>query len=170
MIDPTLLLVLVVILALAFDFSNGWHDSANAIATVVSTHVLTPGRAVLLAAVLNIAGAFMSTAVAKMIGGGIVEPSAIHQSTVAAALIGAIAWNLFTLMLGLPTSSSHALIGGIVGAAVTHGGWDTVKWSGLRSVMEAMVLAPFFGFAIGFSLMVAISWVCFRVTRSVATL
>ena len=91
MIDPTLVLVLVVILALAFDFSNGWHDSANAIATVVSTHVLTPGRAVLLAAVLNIAGAFMSTAVAKMIGGGIVEASLIQQSTVAAALIGAIA-------------------------------------------------------------------------------
>src|SRR2546422_10825563 len=80
MIDPTLLLVLVVILALAFDFSNGWHDSANAIATVVSTHVLTPGRAVLLAAVLNIAGAFMSTAVAKMIGGGAVEPPLFHQS------------------------------------------------------------------------------------------
>src|SRR2546426_5543713 len=117
MIDPTLLLVLVVILALAFDFSNGWHDSANAIATVVSTHVLTPGRAVLLAAVLNIAGAFMSTAVAKMIGGGIVEPSLIQQSTVAAALVGAIAWNLFTLALGLPTdrkstrlNSSHLVI------------------------------------------------------------
>src|SRR3989475_8072504 len=122
MIDPTLLLVLVVILALAFDFSNGWHDSANAIATVVSTHVLTPGRAVLLAAVLNIAGAFMSTAVAKMIGGGIVEPSAIHQSTVAAALIGAIAWNLFTLMLGLPTSSSHALIGGVLRGPPVAGG------------------------------------------------
>src|SRR2546428_3923662 len=112
MIDPTLLLVLVVILALAFDFSNGWHDSANATATVVSTHVLTPGRAVLLAAVLNIAGAFMSTAVAKMIGGGIVEPSLIHQSTVAAAFVRAIAWNLFTFALGRPTSSSHPPIGG----------------------------------------------------------
>src|SRR2546427_13243883 len=109
MIDPTLLLVLVVILALAFDFSNGWHDSANAIATVVSTHVLTPGRAVLLAAVLNIAGAFMSTAVAKMIGGGIGAASLIQQFTGATALISAIAWNLFTLMLGVPTSSSHAL-------------------------------------------------------------
>src|SRR3989442_7154284 len=107
MIDPTLLLVLVVILALAFDFSNGWHDSANAIATVVSTHVLTPGRAVLLAAILNIAGAFMSTAVAKMIGGGIVEPSVIQQTTVAAALVGAIVWNLFTLRRGLPTNSAH---------------------------------------------------------------
>src|SRR3989449_10039015 len=99
MIDPTLLLVLVVILALAFDFSNGWHDSANAIATVVSTHVLTPGRAVLLAAVLNIAGAFMSTAVAKMIGGGVVEPSPIPHATVAAALVGAIALDLFPLAL-----------------------------------------------------------------------
>src|SRR2546428_2402522 len=118
MMDPTLLLVLVVILALAFDFSNGWHDSANAIATVVSTHVLTPGRAVLLAAVLNIAGAFMSTAVAKMIGGGIVEASLIQQSTLAAPLIGAIAWKLLTLMPGLPTSSSPALIcGGNRGAA-----------------------------------------------------
>src|SRR5260370_42148965 len=111
MIDPPLILVLVVILALAFDFSNGGHDSANAIATVVSTHVLTPGRAVLLAAILNIAGAFMSTAVAKMIGGGIVEPSLIQQSTVAAALVGAIAWNLCTLILGLPRRCCHALIG-----------------------------------------------------------
>src|SRR3989449_2308180 len=122
MIDPTLLLVLVVILALAFDFSNGWHDSANAIATVVSTHVLTPGRAVLLAAVLNIAGAFMSTAVAKMIGGGIVQGSLIQQSTVAAALIGAIAWDLFSLMLGLPTSASYALLCGHRGGPAARAG------------------------------------------------
>src|SRR5437773_9382022 len=169
MIDPTLLLVLVVILALAFDFSNGWHDSANAIATVVSTHVLTPGRAVLLAAVLNIAGAFMSTAVAKMIGGGIVEPSAIHQSTVAAALIGAIAWNLFTLMLGLPTSSSHALIGGIIGAGMAHGGLASVKLGGLRSVLEAMILSPLFGFLIGLVLMVLIVRVFFHAPRPIAT-
>src|SRR2546427_4736349 len=139
MIDPTLLLVLVVILALAFDFSNGWHDSANAIATVVSTHVLTPGRAVLLAAILNIAGAFMSTAVAKMIGGGIVEPSAIQQSTVAAALVGAIAWNLFTLALGLPTSSSHALIGGIIGGALAQSGVSAGELAGLQKGLEARV-------------------------------
>jgi PiT family inorganic phosphate transporter len=111
----------------------------------------------------------MSTAVAKMVGSGIVNPDFVTQEMVAAALAGAIFWNLFTLLLGLPTSSSHALIGGLVGAAVTHGGWAMVKWSGLRPVMEAMVLAPFFGFAIGFSLMVLISWVCFRVIRSVAT-
>jgi inorganic phosphate transporter, PiT family len=167
--DLTGMLLIVVVLALLFDFSNGWHDSANAIATVVSTRVVSPFVAVMAAGVLNVAGAFMSTAVAKMVGSGIVNPAFVTQEMVAATLAGAILWNLFTLLLGLPTSSSHALLGGLVGAAVTHGGWATVKWSGLRPVMEAMVLAPFFGFAIGFSLMVLISWVCFRVTRSVAT-
>ena len=168
MLDLSGMLLLVVALALLFDFSNGWHDSANAIATVVSTRVVSPFVAVMAAGVLNVAGAFMSTAVAKMVGSGIVNPAVVTQEMVAAALAGAIVWNLFTLLLGLPTSSSHALIGGLVGAAVTHGGWDIVKWSGLRPVMEAMVLAPFFGFAIGFSLMVAISWMFFRVTRSIA--
>jgi len=163
------MLLLVVLLALLFDFSNGWHDSANAIATVVSTRVVSPFAAVMAAGVLNIAGAFMSTAVAKMVGSGIVDPASVTQQMVAAALAGAIAWNLFTLLLGLPTSSSHALIGGLVGAAVTHGGWDTVKFSGLRAVLEAMVLSPFFGFAIGLSLMVLISWLFFRVARGVAT-
>src|SRR2546428_3209983 len=149
MIDPTLLLVLVVILALAFDFSNGWHDSANATATVVSTHVLTPGRAVLLAAVLNIAGAFMSTAVAKMIGGGIVEASLIQQSTVAAALIGAIAWNLFTLMLGLPTSSSHALIGGVIGGALAQSGMLGGQIFGLARGVGGVVVFPPVGILVG---------------------
>ncbi len=167
--ELTGMLLVVVVLALLFDFSNGWHDSANAIATVVSTRVVSPFVAVMAAGVLNVAGAFMSTAVAKMVGSGIVNPALVTQEVVAAALAGAILWNLFTLLLGLPTSSSHALIGGLVGAAVTHGGWAMVKWSGLRPVMEAMVLAPFFGFAIGFFLMVLISWVCFRVTRSLAT-
>ncbi|MDW7648990.1 MAG: inorganic phosphate transporter [Nitrospiraceae bacterium] len=167
--ELTGMLLVVVVLALLFDFSNGWHDSANAIATVVSTRVLSPFVAVMGAGVLNVAGAFMSTAVAKMVGSGIVNPALATQEMVAAALAGAILWNLFTLLLGLPTSSSHALIGGLIGAAVAHGGWSMVKWSGLQPVMEAMVLAPFFGFAIGFSLMVVISWVCFRVTRSLAT-
>lgn len=169
MLDLSGILLLVVLLALLFDFSNGWHDSANAIATVVSTRVVSPFVAVIVAGVLNIAGAFMSTAVAKMVGSGIVDPASVTQQMVAAALAGAISWNLFTLILGLPTSSSHALIGGMVGAAVTHGGWDTVKFSGLRAVLEAMVLSPFFGFAIGLSLMVLISWLFFRVTRGVAT-
>jgi PiT family inorganic phosphate transporter len=169
MLDFGGMLLLVIFLALLFDFSNGWHDSANAIATVVSTRVVSPFVAVMGAGVLNIAGAFMSTAVAKMVGSGIVDPGSVTQQMVAAGLAGAISWNLFTLLLGLPTSSSHALIGGMVGAAVTHGGWTTVKLSGLRAVLEAMVLSPFFGFAIGLSLMVLISWAFFRVARGVAT-
>jgi PiT family inorganic phosphate transporter len=169
MLELNGMLLLVVLLALLFDFSNGWHDSANAIATVVSTRVVSPLVAVIGAGILNVAGAFMSTAVAKMVGSGIVDPSTVTQQMVASALAGAILWNLFTLLLGLPTSSSHALIGGMVGAAVTHGGWGTVKLSGLRSVLEAMVLSPFFGFAIGLSLMVLISWLFFRVPRGIAT-
>ena len=112
------LLLVVVILALLFDFSNGWHDSANAIATVVSTRVVSPSIAVLVAGGLNVAGAFMSTAVAKMVGTGIVDPQSVTQTVVASALAGAIVWNFMTLLLGLPTSSSHALIGGLVGAAL----------------------------------------------------
>lgn len=167
MLDPNLLLIVVVILALAFDFSNGWHDSANAIATVVSTHVLSPGRAVLFAAVLNVAGAFMSTAVAKMIGGGIVEASLINQATVAAALIGAISWNLFTLMLGLPTSSSHALIGGIIGGALAQSGMSAVKLSGLQKVLEAMLFSPLMGFVLGYLFILATYWAVFRLPRGV---
>ena len=166
--DLSGMLLLVVILALLFDFSNGWHDSANAIATVVSTRVLSPLAAVLMAGVLNVAGAFMSTAVAKMVGAGIVEPAAVTQATVAAALAGAIIWNLFTLILGLPTSSSHALIGGLVGAGLAHGGWAVVKFRGLQSVLEAMVLSPLLGFLIGMTVMVLISWTFFRTARSMA--
>jgi len=166
--DLTGLLLLTVVLALLFDFSNGWHDCANAVATVVSTRVLSPLAAVMLAGALNVAGAFFSTAVAKMIGGGIVFPEAITSAVVAAALAGAILWNLVTLILGLPTSSSHALIGGLVGSAVAHGGWSVVQFKGLRAILEAMVLSPLFGFGIGFLVMVAISWMFFRVHRGVA--
>lgn len=163
------MLLVVVVLAYLFDFSNGWHDSANAIATVVSTRVLSPLVAVLMAAVLNVAGAFMSTEVAKMVGTGIVDPSAISQLVVASALSGAILWNLVTLLMGLPSSSSHALIGGLVGSGLAHGGQEVVKLSGLRKVLEAMVLSPFFGFLMAFLLMVLISWVFFRTQRGVAT-
>ena len=163
------ILLVTVVLALLFDFSNGWHDCANAVATVVSTRVLSPVAAVLLAGVLNVVGAFFSTAVAKMIGGGIVFPDAITNTVVAGAMGGAILWNFFTLMLGLPTSSSHALIGGLVGSAVAHGGWSVVQFNGLRKILEAMVLSPLLGFGIGFLLMVLVSWVFFRVHRGVAT-
>ena len=162
-------LLLTVVLALLFDFSNGWHDCANAVATVVSTRVLSPLAAVLLAGALNVAGAFFSTAVAKMIGGGIVYADAITNQVVAGAMGGAILWNLFTLVLGLPTSSSHALIGGLVGSAVAHGGWAVVQFRGLRAILEAMVLSPLFGFGMGFLIMVTVSWIFFRVPRGVAT-
>ncbi len=167
--DLTGMLLVVVVLAYLFDFSNGWHDSANAIATVVSTRVLSPLVAVLMAAVLNVAGAFMSTEVAKMVGQGIVDPSAVTQLVVASALSGAILWNLVTLWLGLPISSSHALIGGLMGSGLVHGGQEVVKLSGLRKVLEAMILSPFFGFLMAFLLMVLISWVFFRTQRGVAT-
>lgn len=167
--DLSGMLLLVVVLALLFDFSNGWHDSANAIATVVSTRVLSPLVAVLMAGVLNVAGAFLSTAVAKMVGAGIVDPGAVTQSMIAAALGGAILWNLFTLLLGLPTSSSHALIGGLVGAGLAHGGTAVVKFTGLRAVLEALVLSPLFGFGIGLAVMVLISWSFFRVPRGLAS-
>lgn len=163
------LLLVTVVLALLFDFSNGWHDCANAVATVVSTRVLSPLTAVLLAGALNVAGAFFSTAVAKMIGGGIVFPDAITNTVVASAMGGAILWNFLTLILGLPTSSSHALIGGLVGSAVAHGGWAVVQLNGLRKILEAMILSPLFGFAMGFLIMVLVSWTFFRVHRGVAT-
>src|SRR5437867_2158499 len=169
MADFSGMLLLVVGLALLFDFSNGWHDSANAIATVVSTRVLTPTVAVLVAGLLNVAGAFMSTAVAKMVGAGIVDPAAVTQGAVASALGGAILWNLFTLMLGLPTSSSHTLIGGLVGAGMAHGGLASVKLGGLRSVLEAMILSPLFGFLIGLVMMVLIVRVFFQALRPIAT-
>ena len=166
--DLSLGLIIVVALALLFDFTNGWHDSANAIATVVSTRVLSPLNAVLLAGALNVAGAFMSTAVAKMVGAGIVLPSAITQTVVACALAGAIIWNIFTLLLGLPTSSSHALIGGLVGASLSHGGWPTINVNGLKAVLQAMVVSPLFGFLGGMLLMTLITWTFFRTPRGVA--
>mgnify|MGYP003342813181 FL=1 len=166
--DLTGFLLLTVVLALLFDFSNGWHDCANAVATVVSTRVMSPLAAVMWAGVLNVAGAFFSTAVAKMIGGGIVFPEVITSVVVGAALAGAILWNLVTLLLGLPTSSSHALIGALVGSAVAHGGWSVVQFKGLRAILEAMIFSPLFGFMMGLLIMVAVSWSFFKVQRGVA--
>lgn len=168
--DLSGMLLVVVVLALLFDFTNGWHDSANAIATVVSTRVLSPLAAVGMAGVLNVAGAFMSTAVAKMIGVGIVDPGSVTPVVIAAAMGGAILWNVFTLTLGLPTSSSHALIGGLVGAALSHGGWAAVHVRGLRAILEAMFLSPLFGFLIGWVVMISLSWVFFKVARHLAVL
>ena len=156
------MLLLVVALALLFDFTNGWHDSANAIATVVSTRVLSPMVAVIMAGILNIAGAFMSTAVAKMVGSGIVDPNSVTQIVVASALGGAILWNLFTLLLGLPTSSSHALIGGLVGAGVAKAGVSSIVWPGLVTTGAFIVLSPLLGFFLALLLVLSVSWAFVR--------
>src|SRR5437667_12738987 len=151
-----LLLILVVGLALAFDYVNGFHDTANAVATVVSTNVL-PGRtAVLLAAVCNFVGAFIGVGVAKTIGGDITGPASITQLVVAAALLGAIFWNLLTWYYGIPSSSSHALIGGLVGAVWCHevlesapagaALWGLLTSHGVTLALKALVLSPLFGF------------------------
>jgi PiT family inorganic phosphate transporter len=144
-----LTLVLVVALALAFDFTNGFHDSANAVATSIATKAIRPKVAVAAAAVLNFAGAFVSLEVASTVGKGIVDPGAVTLGVIMAGLSGAIAWNLTSWRLGLPTSSSHALIGGVAGAAIAASGLGIVKWDGLRDkVLVPSLIAPVAGLAI----------------------
>src|SRR5512132_1119766 len=145
------LLVVVVVVALGFDFTNGFHDTANAVATSVSTRALSPRLAVAIAAVANLAGAFVTTAVAKTVGKGIIDTGLATTKTILAALFGAITWNLITWWLGLPSSSSHALIGGLVGAAIAQSGADGVQWHGLtHKVVIPAFLAPMIAFAAGF--------------------
>src|SRR3954449_2603446 len=152
----TALLVLVVIVALGFDFTNGFHDTANAVATSVSTRALSPRVAVTIAAVANLAGAFVTTAVAKTVGSGIVDPKLINEKTVLAALLGAIVWNLITWWLGLPSSSSHALIGGLVGAALVQSGSKGVQWHGLaHNIAFPALVAPAAAFTAAFLLLLA---------------
>ncbi len=153
-------LVAVVAVALFFDFTNGFHDTANAIATSVSTRALSPRSAVALAAVLNFAGAFVSLKVAATVAKGIVDPGVITLDIVLAGLVGAISWNLMTWYLGLPSSSSHALIGGIIGSAVAASGFDVIQWQGLKEkVLVPSLLAPFLGLGVAVALMVVITWV-----------
>lgn len=169
MASTLVILVLVVILALGFDYINGFHDTANAVATVVSTNVL-PGRtAVLLAAVCNFVGAFIGVGVAKTIGGDIADPKTITQVVIAAALLGAIFWNLFTWYYGIPSSSSHALIGGLVGAIWCHrvlegsaageSLWQLLTSKGVVLTLKALVLSPLFGMLGGFTLMILLIWI-----------
>ena len=144
-------LVAVVLVALFFDFTNGFHDTANSIATSVSTRALTPRTAVVLAAVLNFAGAFVSLEVAATVAKGIVDTDAVTLSVVLAGLVGAITWNLVTWFMGLPSSSSHALIGGMLGSAVMASGWDVVQWEGLKDkVLIPSLVAPFLGIVVAF--------------------
>jgi PiT family inorganic phosphate transporter len=153
----------VVAVALFFDFTNGFHDTANSIATSVSTRALSPRAAVLSAAVLNFAGAFVSFAVAATIAKGIVDQAVVTPDVILAGLVGAITWNLVTWYLGLPSSSSHALIGGILGSAVAAAGLDVVNWGGLKEkVLIPSLLAPFLGIALAAALMIAITWIIQR--------
>ena len=161
--DSLLLLVAVVVVALFFDFTNGFHDTANSIATTVSTRAMSPRAAVLMAAVLNFLGAFVSLKVAATVATGIVDADAITLDVVLAGLVGAITWNLITWSLGLPSSSSHALIGGILGAAVAASGFGVVKWKGLEDkVLIPSLLAPFLGFVVAAALMVLVLWIIRR--------
>ncbi len=153
------LFVLVVLFALIFDYINGFHDAANAIATVVSTGVLPVRTAVLLAALLNFVGACAGTAVAKTIAAGFADPAMVTQVTVLATLLGASLWNLLTWWFGIPSSSSHALIGGLAGAVVARGGLWAFSWVNLyKKVLVPLVTSPTIGFLLGLGLMISLLW------------
>ena len=155
--------ILLVALALLFDFMNGFHDAANSIATVVSTGVLKPSQAVAFAAFFNVVAIFVfQLKVAATVGKGIVDPGIVDQHVVFGALMGAIAWNLVTWWWGIPSSSSHALIGGIVGAAVARAGTGPLVASGLIKTVAFILISPLMGFLLGSLLMVAVSWICLR--------
>jgi PiT family inorganic phosphate transporter len=159
--------VVIVLVALAFDFSNGFHDAANSIATVVSTRVLTPRVAVVWAAFFNfVAFAIFGVHVAKTIAKGLIHPEVVTPDIVLAALLGALAWNLLTWWLGLPTSSSHALIGGFVGAAVVAAGTGAVIVAGITKVAAFIVISPLLGLVLGFTAMLGVMWICKRSTPS----
>jgi PiT family inorganic phosphate transporter len=152
--------IFLVALALAFDFMNGFHDAANAIATVVSTGVLKPGQAVAMAAIFNVLAVFVfNLAVAKTIGKGTIDAHVIDQYVVFGALVGAIVWNLVTWYFGIPSSSSHALIGGLIGAAVAKGGTDTLISTGIYKIILFIVLSPLLGFILGSLMMLIVSWI-----------
>jgi PiT family inorganic phosphate transporter len=153
----TLTLIAVLGLAIAFDYINGFHDTANAIATSVSTRALRPGWAIVMSAIANFAGALTGTAVAHTVGAGLIETTVESQSVIAAALVGAIAWNLLTWRLGIPSSSSHALIGGLLGAALISAGIGSWQMDGvIGKVLVPLVGSPIVGFTVGLLLMVLI--------------
>jgi PiT family inorganic phosphate transporter len=159
--DPTLFIVVgLILVALVFDYINGFHDAANSIATVVSTRVLTPGKAVIWAAFFNFIAAFtFGTAVAKTMGSGLVDIEVVTFAVIFSGLIGAIGWDLVTWYYGLPTSSSHALMGGYAGAALAKAGWIAIIPSGWTKTLVFIVLAPLIGAVLGFIIMVAVQWV-----------
>ncbi|MBP2654351.1 MAG: phosphate transporter [Firmicutes bacterium] len=160
---PDILLLIVVVLSLAFDYINGFHDTANAIATSVSTRALTPRVAVWLAAGLNFLGAMYSTGVAKTIGSDIVRSAnLVNEQTIIAAMIGAICWNLITWWLGIPSSSSHALVGGVIGAVLVSTGVEALKVDGIIKIVMALVFSPLIAIVLGVIIMTAIFWMVGR--------
>jgi PiT family inorganic phosphate transporter len=159
--------VMLVVLAIAFDFMNGFHDAANSIATVVSTGVLKPGQAVVFAAFFNLVAIFVfHLSVAATVGKGIVQPGIVDVHVVFGALIGAITWNLVTWYYGIPSSSSHALIGGIVGAVIAKAGASALVAAGIWKTVAFIFVSPLLGFVLGSAMMVLVAWVCRRATRS----
>lgn len=157
--------VMLVVLALAFDFMNGFHDAANSVATIVSTGVLKPQQAVFWAATFNVIALFVfQLKVAATIGKGTIEPGVVDQYVIFGALVGAIIWNVVTWYYGIPSSSSHALIGGLVGAGVSKGGWDILITSGVAKTVAFIFLSPLLGFILGSLMMLIVSWLCFKQT------
>ncbi len=158
------LVILIIFFALIFDYTNGFHDAANSIATVVSTRVLTPGKAVLLAAFFNFIAAFgFGTHVASTIGKGLIDIAQVNEWVILSAVLGAITWNIITWYLGLPTSSSHALVGGYAGAAVAKSGFGVLLWAqwprGWPGTLSFIVISPILGLILGMTLMVSVSWI-----------
>lgn len=165
----SLMVIFAILLSLAFDFINGFHDTANAIATSVGTKVLTPAQALLMAAGLNFIGALLNTKVASTIGKGIVQDGVATPDLIVMALIGAIVWNLITWYLGIPSSSSHALIGGLLGAAVTYHKFDfgVIKWKGFfDKIIIPLITSPIAGLVFGFLFMLILMWLFHKSTHS----
>ncbi|AEF94986.1 phosphate transporter [Desulfotomaculum nigrificans CO-1-SRB] len=155
------IIIIIVILALTFDFINGFHDTANAIATSISTKALPPKMAIALAAIMNLVGALTFTGVAKTVGGKVADPMHIQHGTyvVAAALVAAIAWNLFTWYYGIPSSSSHALIGSLAGSVIAAAGFGAVNFAGFVTIIEALIFSPLLAFTVGYVVMTLIRYI-----------
>ncbi|KXU91032.1 inorganic phosphate transporter [Paraburkholderia monticola] len=157
----------LVAVALVFDFMNGFHDAANSIATVVSTGVLKPQQAVAFAAAFNVIAYFVfHLKVAATVGKGTIDPDIVDHYVIFGALVGAIAWNVITWVYGIPSSSSHALIGGLVGAALAKSGWGSLNWDGLMKTVAFIFISPLLGFVLGSFFMLLVSWLYFRTPPS----
>lgn len=164
-----ILAAIIVLLAVVFDFINGFHDTANAIATVVSTRVLSPRAAIIMAAGLNVLGALVSAGVAEAIAKGIVKPDVVSLPVILGGLVGAIVWNLFTWYYGIPSSSSHALVGGFAGAAIAASGTGAIQWAGFDKILLSFFLSPIAGVVVGFIVMSLLNYLLRNWTRTMVS-